>query len=236
MRSYDLRISADVQLFNSRTDLQEGEPIVTAIHGIKPAGDDRIGMLYEYSSGRDAVEDHLANVPTVDTDEVQWAEHGDNTLVYSAREPVGPAAELLETLFSSPVVVEYPITVTPADDLLVTLAGDDEHLKALVRADTPTSISPSSGRGRIDRTSPTRSPNSRSDSRRSWSSQPNRATTATPAGPPTRKSPRNSTSLTARWENTSGRPKPASSRVSSRPICQRSSRRRRRGTPIGSTW
>lgn len=136
MRSYDLRISADIQLFNSRTDLQEGEPIVTAIHGIKPAGDDSIGMLYEYSSGRDAVEAHLANVPTVDTDEVQWAEHGDNTLVYSAREPVGPAAELLETLFSSPVVVEYPITVTPADDLLVTLAGDGEHLQALVRADT----------------------------------------------------------------------------------------------------
>ncbi|MDZ7688802.1 MAG: helix-turn-helix domain-containing protein [Halobacteriales archaeon] len=128
MRSYKLKVDTDAQIFHDYEEIKNGKPMVTAVHGLKPVGDDRLGMLYEYESGDvPAVREDLDKVPKAL--EYKAEEIEGSVFAYVVWNPRDIVNALVDTLYSYRVIIDYPFRVTIHDELILTLVGVEEDLQ-----------------------------------------------------------------------------------------------------------
>jgi len=135
MRSYKLKVDTDPQIFHDYDEVKEGKPMVTAVHGLKPVGNDRLGMLYEYGADVQAVREDLDEVPKAL--EYTAEKVGSSVFAYVVWEPRDIVNALVDTLYSNRVIIDYPFRVTTRDELIITLVGVAEDLQRVSPVDHP---------------------------------------------------------------------------------------------------
>jgi predicted DNA binding protein len=135
MKSYLIKLSAEAQIFHDYQEVKDGEPMVTAIHGIKPGTDEWLNMLFEYDGERPAVEARLDMLPK--PLDYQLTESADNVFVYLTWQPRGIIQGLVDALYDFDILVDYPIKVNIQDELFVTLVGTDDAVRELLQTDFP---------------------------------------------------------------------------------------------------
>lgn len=135
MRSYKLKVDTDAQIFHDYEELKEGKPMVTAVHGLKPVGNDRLGMLYEYDADIQAVRENLDEVPKAL--EYTAEEVGSSVFAYVVWKPRDIVNALIDALYSNRIIIDYPFRVTTRDELIITLVGAEEDLQKAVSIDHP---------------------------------------------------------------------------------------------------
>lgn len=135
MRSYKLKVDTDAQIFHDYDEVKEGKPMVTAVHGLKPVGNDRLGMLYEYDADIQEVREDLDEVPKAL--EYTAEEVGSSVFAYVVWEPRDIVNALIDALYTNRIIIDYPFRVTPRDELIMTLVGVEEDLRRASSIDQP---------------------------------------------------------------------------------------------------
>jgi len=135
MRSYKLKVDTEAQIFHDYKEIKNGKPMVTAVHGLKPVGDDRLGMLYEYDGNIQAVRKELDKIPKAL--EYIVREIGQSVFAYVVWNPRSIVKSLVDSLYSYRVIIEYPFRVTVRDELIITLVGVGEDLRKVSSVDHP---------------------------------------------------------------------------------------------------
>jgi len=135
MRSYKVKVDTDAQIFHDYEEVKEGKPMVTAVHGLKPVGDDRLGMLYEYDADLQDVREDLDDIPKAL--EYTAEEVGSSVFAYVVWEPREIVNAIVDTLYSHRVIIDYPFRVTVRDELIITLVGVEEDLRKVSYVDHP---------------------------------------------------------------------------------------------------
>lgn len=135
MRSYKLKVDTEAQIFHDYEEIKNGKPMVTAVHGLKPVGEDRLGMLYQYDGDIDAVRQDLDEIPKAL--EYKAEEIEDSVFAYVVWEPREVVNAIVDTLYSHRVIIDYPFRVTIRDELIITLVGVGEDLRKVSYVDHP---------------------------------------------------------------------------------------------------
>lgn len=135
MRSYKLKVDTDAQIFHDYEEIKNGKPMVTAVHGLKPVGEDRLGMLYEYDGDIHAVRETLDDIPKAL--EYKAEEIEDSVFAYVVWEPRDIVNAIVGALHSHRVIIDYPFRVTVRDELIITLVGVGEDLRKVSSVDHP---------------------------------------------------------------------------------------------------
>jgi len=135
MRSYKLKVDTDAQIFHDYEDVKEGKPMVTAVHGLKPVGNERLGMLYEYDADVQDVREDLDEVPKAI--EYTAEEVGSSVFAYVVWKPRDIVNALIDALYSNRIIIDYPFRVTTRDELIMTLVGVEEDLRRASSIDHP---------------------------------------------------------------------------------------------------
>ena len=135
MRSYKLKVDTEAQIFHDYEEIKKGKPMVTAVHGLKPVGNDRLGMLYEYDADIQAVREDLDEIPKAL--EYKAGEIGGSVFAYVVWNPRDIVNALVDTLYSHRVIIDYPFRVTTRDELIITLVGVAEDLQKVSSVDHP---------------------------------------------------------------------------------------------------
>lgn len=135
MRLYKLKVDTDAQIFHDYEEIMEGKPMVTAVHGLKPVGEERLGMLYEYDGDIQAVQERLDEIPKAL--EYQVREIGSSVFAYVVWCPRDIVKALVDSLYSYRVIIDYPFRVTVRDELIITLVGVEEDLQEVSSVDHP---------------------------------------------------------------------------------------------------
>lgn len=135
MRSCKVKLDTDAQIFHDYDELQDGKPMVTAVHGINPVRDDRLGMLYEYDADIQAVRSTLEAVPKAL--EYRTGEVDSSVFAYVVWNPRDIVTALVDRLYAHRVIIDYPLRVTVRDELVVTLVGVGEDIQKAISVDHP---------------------------------------------------------------------------------------------------
>jgi predicted DNA binding protein len=135
MRSYKLKVDTEAQIFHDYEEIKSGKPMVTAVHGLKPVGEERLGMLYQYDGDIDAVREDLDEIPKAL--EYKAEEIEDSVFAYVVWEPREVVNAIVDTLYSHRVIIDYPFRVTIRDELIITLVGVGEDLRKVSYVDHP---------------------------------------------------------------------------------------------------